>query len=145
MKVKVYYNLHKHTFSIQTKTPKGWRVTGYADKLNLRDVEFRVSEAGRQRVLKEGRKNVHAFVIGTLVDEELETSVDVSYNPYKQGYFYRKDNGEAVSKAAEVTLVNRQVKISSQKTWQTYKSVLRYIHGQWNWLWSYMEYELSQR
>ena len=111
MKVKVYYNLHKHTFSVQTKTPKGWRVTDYADRLNLTDVEFRVSEAGRQRVLKEGRKNVHAFVIGTLTDEELDTPVDVSYNPYKAGFFYRKDNGEAVHSASKVTLENRQVKI----------------------------------
>lgn len=112
MKVKVYYNLHKHTFSIQTKTPKGWRVTDYADSLNLTDVEFRVSEAGRRRVLKEGRKNVHAFVIGTLTDEELDTTIDVSYNPYKAGYFFRKDNGEPVTRAQKVTLVNRQVKIS---------------------------------
>lgn len=112
MKVKVYYNLHKHTFSIQTKTPKGWRVTDYADSLNLTDVEFRVSEAGRRRVLKEGRKNVHAFVIGTLTDEELDTTIDVSYNPYKAGYFFRKDNNEPVKKARKVTLINRQVKIS---------------------------------
>ena len=111
MRVKVYYNLHKHTFSIQSKTPKGWRVTGYADRLNLTDVEFRVSDAGRQRVLKEGRKNVHAFVIGNLTDEELETSVDVSYNPYKHGYFYRKNNGQAGHSASTVTLENRQVKI----------------------------------
>ena len=31
----------------------------------LKDVEFKVSQAGRNRVLKEQRKNVHAFVCGT--------------------------------------------------------------------------------
>lgn len=41
---------------------------------------------GRQRVLKKRRKNVHAYVRGTLVDVTTPRYVDVkpiSYNPYK--------------------------------------------------------------
>jgi hypothetical protein len=36
--------------------------------VRLCDVEFRVREAGRQRMLHEKRKNVHAFAVGRLVD-----------------------------------------------------------------------------
>lgn len=38
----------------------------HATHLKLSDVVFRVSEAGRQRVLKEKQKNVHAYAVGLL-------------------------------------------------------------------------------
>jgi hypothetical protein len=41
------------------------RIVGYAEAVILTDVEFRVRESGRQRVLRERRKNVHAFVVGS--------------------------------------------------------------------------------
>jgi hypothetical protein len=68
MKVYVYYNLHKKCWSIKalSGSSKG-RVVAHADAVELMDCEFRVSEAGRQRVIREKRKNVHAGVAGTLV------------------------------------------------------------------------------
>jgi len=46
-----------------------------------------VSEAGRQRVLKDKRKNVHAFIIGerlpSLASLPFVDCDEVSYNPYK--------------------------------------------------------------
>ena len=87
-KVKVYKNLTRNTWSIQDyKTRK---VIGYSDNIKLRDAKFVVSEAGRQRVLNEKKKYVHAFVVGTLVDNlgiiaEFE---QVKYNPYVCGSFY---------------------------------------------------------
>lgn len=62
----------------------------------LTGAKFIVSEAGRQRVLKEKRKNVHAFVIGELVDDDgafgqdadgKDLPVRVTYNPYVAGTF----------------------------------------------------------
>ena len=44
------------------------RVVAHADELQLADVEFRVSDARRQRALQTGRRNAHAFAVGTLVD-----------------------------------------------------------------------------
>lgn len=41
-------------------------VLGHATHVGLADATFRVSEAGRQRVLRTGRKAVHAVVVGTL-------------------------------------------------------------------------------
>ncbi len=112
MRVRVYYNLHKHTFSIQHRTSKGWRVRDYADTVRLTDVTFKVSEAGRQRVLREGRKNVHAFVIGTLADTVPDTPHRVTYNPFKAPTFVRADDGEPVTEAPVAVLHHKQVSIA---------------------------------
>jgi hypothetical protein len=56
-------------------------------------VIFRVSEAGRQRVLCDKRKNVHAGVVGFVADISLlGQSVKVTYNPYKFDSFIKRDN-----------------------------------------------------
>ena len=63
-KVMVYYNLHKHTFSVTYDS----KVIMHADYVKLEDVEFRVRKGGKEKVRDEKRKNVHAFVIGKLLD-----------------------------------------------------------------------------
>lgn len=58
----------------------------------LKDVTFKVSEAGRQRVIREKRKNVHAGVVGNLIDEcIMSDAVSVTYNPYKNSTFVKVD------------------------------------------------------
>ena len=52
-RVMVYYNLHKHTFSI---TYLG-KVIMHADFVKLRNVEFRVRQGGKEKVRDERRKN----------------------------------------------------------------------------------------
>lgn len=115
-KVMVYYNLHKHTFSIQ----KSGIVFFHADFVKLKNVEFRVRKGGREKVNQEKRKNVHAFVIGTLVDfcihpcENLPNDSEgyaVTYNPYKHDSFVIKDTEEPVFSAEEVDLINIKNKI----------------------------------
>jgi len=91
--VKVYRNLKhgknaKPLYSIM----QDGRVVERRHSVILFYVKFKVSEAGRQRVIKQGRKNVHAFAIGYLRNESwfdgLDARVHVSYNPYKYGHFY---------------------------------------------------------
>ena len=99
-KVKVYFNLHKKTFSVVAMEGfhKG-RVICRCDDLSLQDVTFKVSEAGRQRVLREKRKNVHAFVVGTLCNSiEIQGKIfsEISYNPYFLGSFFDKMTKEVV-------------------------------------------------
>jgi len=88
-KVRIYFNLHRKLFTIQRQTPKGWRVAGHAQDVCLAYPQFKVSEAGRQRVLREKRKNVHAFVEGylTLPTYGIDDLQRISYNPYKCGSF----------------------------------------------------------
>tara|TARA_B100001093_G_scaffold351911_1_gene336385 strand:- start:11422 stop:11802 length:381 start_codon:yes stop_codon:yes gene_type:complete len=92
MKVDVYFNLHKKVLSVRHKG----KVIHYARLMLLKDVEFVVSKSGRERVLKDNRKNVHAFVRGEVVDSipvNSYKSYPVKYDPYKSGSFLDdKDN-----------------------------------------------------
>ena len=115
-KVKVYYNLHKHTFSVQ----KNNLVVLHADYIKLEDVEFRVRQGGMEKVRQEKSKNVHAFVIGTLVDfcdypcddiPEEPTGDIVTYNPYKYDSFVYRETEEPVFNASEVDLINSKNKL----------------------------------
>ena len=66
MKVQVYRNLHNGLISIQDLSTG--LVLGHAYAVDLKRADFIVREAGRQQVIKEKRKNVHAFVRGEVVD-----------------------------------------------------------------------------
>jgi hypothetical protein len=65
-RVRVYRNLANGLLSVQSKIKGSWKVAGHAESLLLYDVDFKVSEKGRQRVITHKRKNVHAFVYGNL-------------------------------------------------------------------------------
>ena len=110
-KTEVYRNLHKNCFSIR----QNGRVVGYLYDDNqaivLEDVKFVVQPAGRKKVLKEKKKNVHAFVRGVnrfnvfpvsnVEDLELR---EVTYNPYKKDSFFYKDTGAPI-KTARAALI----------------------------------------
>ena len=103
-KVRVYYNLYRKIWSIQDiKTRK---VIGRSAFLRLANVEFKVSQAGRERVLRERKKNVHAFAIGTVEDfstSGLKDTFDiVMYNPYKYETFVTQVGERAVYHAMKV-------------------------------------------
>lgn len=103
MKVEVYWNLHKNCFSVRFKG----RVIRHANSLHLSNAKFVVRESGRQRVLREGRKNVHAFVRGIL-EESYEATCKgerVTYNPYKFSTFVKAENTNVEVKEAEVALL----------------------------------------
>jgi hypothetical protein len=115
-KVMVYYNLHKQTFSVTYDS----KVIMHADYVKLGDVEFRVRKGGKERVRSEKSKNVHAFVIGKLLDyceypcDETPTpSSDkvVTYNPYKHDTIVFKDTEEPVYYAQEVDMINAKDKL----------------------------------
>lgn len=73
MRVRVFRNLTRRCLSMQARTPTGWRTIAHAESVVLRDATFRVSEAGRQRVLATGRKTVHAWAEGELMEWTGET------------------------------------------------------------------------
>jgi hypothetical protein len=115
-KVMAYYNLHKHTFSVTYDS----KVIMHADYVKLGDVEFRVRKGGKERVRSEKSKNVHAFVIGKLLDyceypcDGIPTpSSDkvVTYNPYKNDTFVFKNTEEPVYHAQEVDMINSKNKL----------------------------------
>jgi len=95
-KVRVYWNLHKHTWSIQSC--KSGLVIDHKQHLTLLDAKFVVRKGGQKRVREEGKKNVHAFAVGYIYTEggisiKAKPDVDwdrVKYNPYTDDYFMHK-------------------------------------------------------
>jgi hypothetical protein len=88
LRVEVYRNLHKDCYSVRalSGTNKG-RVIGHVRSITLQNVSFVVQPAGRKRVLKEQRKNVHAFVRGTTTDTSIKHGLSVRYDPYLNDAF----------------------------------------------------------
>jgi len=103
-KVRVYWNLHKKTWSIQDC--KSGLVIDHK-KCVVLEGNFVVRKGGQKRVRQEGKKNVHAFAVG-YVDDKYNvdnirprpiSDIDwqrVTYNPYKHDYFMLGE--DAVSK-----------------------------------------------
>ena len=99
MRVRVYRNLKfgRNTTPLYSVMDKATgRVIERRERVLLANAKFIVREGGRQRVLREGRKNVHAFVEGDLVDERgifgqdehgKDFPMRVTYNPYKAATF----------------------------------------------------------
>lgn len=132
MKLEAYYNLHKKCISAR---PIGGRVRHY-EILCLEDASFSVQPAGRKKVLKEKKKNVHAFVRGNLLScspyyqhshdydgVNIDLSVDrfredarydeVTYNPYKYESFVRKHNDHPVQYAPHVWIIDKNIFVPS--------------------------------
>jgi len=112
--VRVYKNLHKSrkaghpVYSIMDKRAR--RVIGHSDRVVLADASFVVLENGRQRVLREQRKNVHAFVDGVFLErldfDDIGSAV-ITYNPYKGPKFVTLPTGNAVESADRVLLADK--------------------------------------
>lgn len=90
MRVFVYFNLHKKCFSVKALEGENkGRVIAHTHDIRILAPSFKVSEAGRQRVLRERKKNVHAGVVGWYnsavnvekISDEY-TPIGVKYNPY---------------------------------------------------------------
>lgn len=96
-RVYVYRNLHRKCYSVKCLITK--RVIFHTDSIHLSNVQFRVGKKGRERVLREKQKNVHAGVVGYITEDSLQDArVVVKYNPYKYSSFVRND-GTAIYNA----------------------------------------------
>ena len=114
MRVFVYFNLHKKCFSIKAlEGDRKGRVVAHSTTVLLESCKFKVSEAGRQRVLREKRKNVHAGVTGVWINgDRVESHYEflsivgrqVTYNPYKYSSFVIKATEQTVDKADVVAM-----------------------------------------
>ena len=101
-------NLHKKLWSVQDR--KTGLVIAHTDHIALTDAKFVVRKAGREKVLREGRKNVHAFAVGYIGLKNgiatcmTEGSRPVTYNPYKNDTFVFADTGEPVTDADVISM-----------------------------------------
>jgi len=106
-RVRVYRNLHTGTFSVQDA--KTGLVIAHLDRIFIKDAAFVVRPAGRAKVLRDKKKNVHAFVVGYVSCDYCTPSREVSYNPYKAEHFYFKSSEEPVLASECVLLKDNKI------------------------------------
>lgn len=103
--VRVFKNLKHGCYSIM----QNGSVRASARQVRLTDVEFRVRESGRQRMVRERRRNVHAFAVGRLCDyvHPDETRVlevlggrGAFYDPYQFSSFVDRETEAPVTTAS---------------------------------------------
>lgn len=107
-RVQVYRNLHKPGVTYSIRHVKSGLVLGHATNLLLTDCQFKVSWAGREKVRKTKKKNVHAWVEGSFApvrdwtDKYYNDGLLIGYNPYKNNSFITMDDGDAIWEAGIV-------------------------------------------
>lgn len=113
MRVFVYFNLHRKLWSVKALSGENkGRVIGHYRFVEVSSPRLKVSEAGRQRVLREGRKNVHAGVEGVLLTCDPQSASAppdypmhrVTYNPRKYATFVRADDASPAQHAVFVRM-----------------------------------------
>jgi len=114
--VEVYYNTHRGRLSVRDAKTK--KVFAHSFIVALKDVTFTVQPAGRDKVRRTNRKNVHAWVRGTVMhywkalgfdsrDDWLFAEREVAprcgprvvYNPYKYDSFVVRETEKPINKA----------------------------------------------
>lgn len=86
--VDVYWNLHRKQFSVRSRKTR--RVIGHADLVVLADVQFVVGQKARQRAVRTGQRNVHAYARGVLCSPDrgsISYPNEVHYNPFRAKHF----------------------------------------------------------
>jgi len=110
--VRIYWNLHKKCWSVQDR--KTGRVIRHVTTCVISDAKFVVRKAGQAKVRREGKKNVHAFAVGTVIEYRftpdtarsfmLDTCKAVTYNPYVNDTFVYKDTGHPITDADTIVV-----------------------------------------
>ena len=95
--VLIYKNLHNGLFSVK----QNGLVVAHVESVVLKYGFFDVNQAGRKRVIKEKKKNVHAYVKGFVVSVNTVWKTEqkrlVTYNPYINEHFIFRDSLERAS------------------------------------------------
>lgn len=129
--VQVYRNLHKGCWSVK----QNGLVKAHSDDITMFDCEFLVNQNNRLKVIREKRKNVHAFVKGILSkychkhDHRRWGKVkSISYNPYKLIVFMI---WILMNPFMKQTMLDWSVKMFLQIN-LTYHDNLRYLNTKFN-------------
>lgn len=118
--VFVYFNLHKKVWSVKSRTTG--RVLCHTTTVTLSNATGKISESGRQRVIREKRKNVHAGITGTISEKPITVPLmryrHITYNPYKYDSFvYLDDDTEKFDGADYVELGKGYVRAHNAGSW----------------------------
>ena len=114
--VDVYFNLHHRKWSIRSRKT-GLVVAHRRVAVFPYGAQLIVQQSGRARVLREGRKNVHAFVRGHMLDcpdvvgewlaygRTLPGACRVTYRPHVAGHFVNAETSERIDSVGSAVMV----------------------------------------
>ena len=113
-KIEVYFNLHKKIWSVR----QSGKVVGHTNYIEVKDPQYVVSQKGNERVRREKKKNVHAFVRGyamaglPAMPAKLQF---VSYNPYKNNSFVIRNTNDTIcsSPFAALEVINETPRVEA--------------------------------
>lgn len=84
-------------------------------RLDMSNIKFAVQPAGHAKVIREQKKNVHAFVRGTYEGQPHRANqARVSYNPYIHDHFFTSFGGNTspIYKARRASLSGGKVYVN---------------------------------
>ena len=117
---QAYWNLHNKKWSVVDR--KTGHVSGHFTEVMMVDVKFVVQKAGNARTRREKRKNVHAFVRGSVCGKDSSIAAMaklaprlmegpwtlIRYNPYEHTSFMAvTDEGEKPIASAHVVKMDK--------------------------------------
>lgn len=111
LKVDVYRNLNNGRMSLRHKG----KVIGHVTDCIIQCVTFHVSESGRQRVIRDKRKNVHAWGKGILIaqfDDSVRCPIQLGYDPYTNDSFVKRGTIIPIHKCNFLVVRHNQVWVS---------------------------------
>ncbi len=105
--VKMYRCLNRKgvVFSIW----QNGKVIGHTSDLMLEGAEFKVSKSGQKRARESKTRNVHAFVTGSVISNQIEKQTKkgkVKYNPFLNDFFYIEGSDDIIEKANRAYFTN---------------------------------------
>lgn len=101
MRIEAYRNLTRRCWSLRS----GGRVIEHRPRVVLRDCTMRVREGGRQRVIREGHRSVHAWIEGETLDTLPDVYLfEIGYNPWLAATFTVRPGYEPICGARIVLL-----------------------------------------
>ena len=110
--VFIHRNLNRPPYYSIKAGKSGGPVIGYDTDIHLKDVIFKVQKGGQERVRKEKRKNVHAGVVGKIIDSGGDYNTDgwvlTTYNPYEHDTFVEYETEKPIYRAKEAVLKNER-------------------------------------
>jgi hypothetical protein len=113
---RIYRNLTRKCWSVQSRTDKGWRVTYHMEALIAKPVTFLVYPSGQKRVRETRHKNVHAYIWtpSILTPDQVEAHQppldpweEITYDPYVHDTFVTLQGEHPISSGAAVLLTTQ--------------------------------------
>lgn len=110
-KYYIYRNLNRGGFSVKYKG----LVVDYLDAFEAINAEFRVSDKGRNRALKQRTRNVHAYLVCDEYQKRKRVSTKslqaVYYNPFKTDTFVLENTDTPVTGYLHITVFGKDGKV----------------------------------